>query len=73
MPEFGEARAKIEAAGMTELAGWTAFDLGHHGKAQHHFGQALKLAKAGNDPLAGAWVLMTLTQQAIYLRQPRWA
>lgn len=58
---------------MTELAGWTAFDLGHHGKAQHHFGQALKLAKAGNDPLAGAWVLMTLTQQAIYLRQPRWA
>ncbi|WP_329083877.1 helix-turn-helix transcriptional regulator [Streptosporangium sp. NBC_01469] len=67
------AELMVAAAGMTELAGWTAFDLGHHGKAQHHFGQALKLAKAGNDLLAGAWVLMTLTQQAIYLQQPRWA
>ncbi|GAA3813336.1 hypothetical protein GCM10022226_37580 [Sphaerisporangium flaviroseum] len=61
------------AAGMTELAGWTAFDLGRHGQAQLHFGQALKLAKAGDDSLTGAWVLTTLTQQAIYLREPTWA
>ncbi|MGW0587335.1 hypothetical protein [Streptosporangium sp. NPDC002607] len=67
------AELMVAAAGLTELAGWTAFDLGQHGKAQHHFGQALKLAKAGNDLLAGAWVLMTLTQQAIYLQQPKWA
>ncbi|MGW4638425.1 helix-turn-helix domain-containing protein [Sphaerisporangium sp. NPDC004334] len=63
----------IAAAGLTEMAGWTAFDLGHHGQAQHHFGQALSLAKAGGDLLTGAWVLMTLTQQAIYLRETKWA
>ncbi|WP_440081590.1 helix-turn-helix domain-containing protein [Streptosporangium sp. LJ11] len=57
------------AAGMTWLAGWTAFDLGHHGQAQQHFGQALRLAKTGDDPLTGAWVLATLTRQAIHLDQ----
>ncbi|MEV8638242.1 helix-turn-helix domain-containing protein [Streptosporangium sp. NPDC051023] len=67
------AELMTAAAGMTELAGWTAFDLGHHGQAQHYFGQALKLAEAGNDLMTGAWVLMTLTQQAIYLQQPKWA
>lgn len=61
------------AAGMTLQAGWTAFDLGHHGQAQHYFGQALKLAKAGDDSLTGAWILTTMTIQAIYLEQPAWA
>lgn len=61
------------AAGMTLQAGWTAFDLGRHGQAQHYFGQALTLAKAGDDPLTGAWVLTTMTVQSIYLEQPAWA
>ncbi|MEU4831729.1 helix-turn-helix transcriptional regulator [Streptosporangium sp. NPDC023615] len=61
------------AAGMTLQAGWTAFDLGRHGQAQHYFGQALTLAKAGGDALTGAWVLTTMTLQAIYLEQPAWA
>lgn len=67
------AKMMTAAAGMTEMAGWTAFDLGHHGQAQRHFGQALKLAKAGDDLLTGAWILMTLTQQAIYLGETKWA
>jgi len=61
------------AAGMTALAGWTAFDLNRHGQAQHYFGQALRLAKLANDPLLGAWVLSTLTRQAIHLEQSTWA
>lgn len=61
------------AAGMSWMAGWTAFDLNQHGRAQQHFGQALKLAKAGNDGLTGAWVLATLTLQAIHLGQANWA
>jgi transcriptional regulator with XRE-family HTH domain len=61
------------AAGMTAMAGWTAFDLSRHGQAQHYFGQALKLAKVGNDPLTGAWVLSALTRQAIHLEQSTWA
>ncbi|MEV8638237.1 helix-turn-helix domain-containing protein [Streptosporangium sp. NPDC051023] len=61
------------AAGMSRLAGWTAFDVNHHGQAQRHFGQALKLAKAGDDALTGAWVMATLTRQAIHLEQSTWA
>ncbi|MGW2192247.1 helix-turn-helix domain-containing protein [Streptosporangium sp. NPDC001682] len=57
------------AAGMTLLAGWTAFDLNQHGQAQQHFGQALRLAKTGNDPLTGVWILATMTRQAIHLEQ----
>ncbi|MEU8265811.1 helix-turn-helix transcriptional regulator [Sphaerisporangium sp. NPDC049002] len=61
------------AAGMSWMAGWTSFDLNHHGQAQQHFGQALKLAKAANDPLTGVWVLAALTRQAIHIDQPSWA
>ncbi|GAA4200524.1 hypothetical protein GCM10022252_53870 [Streptosporangium oxazolinicum] len=61
------AELMTAAAAMTQMAGWTAFDLGRHGQAQQYFGQALKLAKAGDDVLTGVWVLTSLTQQAIYL------
>ncbi|MGC5010172.1 helix-turn-helix transcriptional regulator [Streptosporangium sp. DT93] len=57
------------AAGMAWLAGWTAFDLNRHGQAQQHFGQALRLAKTGDDPLTGAWVLTTMTLQSMHLNQ----
>ncbi|GAA3826755.1 hypothetical protein GCM10022226_54460 [Sphaerisporangium flaviroseum] len=61
------------AAGMSWMAGWTAFDINQHGQAQQHFGQALRLAKAGNDPLTGAQVLIALARQAIHLDQHTWA
>ncbi|GII75731.1 hypothetical protein Sru01_07130 [Sphaerisporangium rufum] len=60
------------AAGMSWMAGWTAFDLNQHGAAQQHFGQVLKFAKAGNDSLTGVWALAALTLQAIHLDQPTW-
>ncbi|MFB9249325.1 helix-turn-helix domain-containing protein [Sphaerisporangium melleum] len=61
------------AAAMTQLAGWTAFDLDLHGQAQQYFGQALKLAKMGNDALTGARILATMTHQALHLEQPEQA
>ncbi|MEO3810827.1 helix-turn-helix transcriptional regulator [Sphaerisporangium sp. B11E5] len=61
------------AAAMTGMAGWTAFDMGNHGQAQRHFGVALSLAKAGDDPLTAAWVLTEMTQQALHIDQARWA
>ncbi len=61
------------AAGMTLLAGWTAFDLSHHGQAQHYIGQGLRLAKAGDDPLTTAWLLQTSVRQAIHLNEGTWA
>jgi tetratricopeptide (TPR) repeat protein len=61
----------VAAAGMTELAGWEAYDLGRQGLAQAHYGQALRLAKAADDPLTAAMVLAQLAQQAYDLHQPK--
>ncbi|RBQ18614.1 hypothetical protein DP939_19185 [Spongiactinospora rosea] len=67
------ARLMTAAAAMTQLAGWTAFDLGHQGQAQHYYGQALKFAKIGGDTLTAAWLLTAMTHQAIYVGRPEWA
>jgi transcriptional regulator with XRE-family HTH domain len=61
------------AASMTALAGWEAYDLAEHGLAQAHYGQALALAKAADDPLTLAWILATVSQQACDLHEPRLA
>ncbi|WP_329242989.1 helix-turn-helix domain-containing protein [Actinoallomurus sp. NBC_01490] len=67
------AQLMSAAALMTALAGWEAYDVGAHGLAQTHYGQALKLAKAADDPLTAARVLSILAQQAIDLRHPKLA
>ncbi|MDF5759168.1 helix-turn-helix transcriptional regulator [Spongiactinospora sp. TRM90649] len=54
------------AAEIVSLVGWTAFDQGNHGQAQHYYGQALKLAKVADNPLFGAHVLTNMSLQAIY-------
>lgn len=66
-------RLLTAAAVMTGLAGWEAFDLNQHGLAQAHYGQALRLAKAADDPLTAALMLMSLAQQAVDLKQPHLA
>lgn len=70
-----QVRAELlsAAAAMTRMAGWMAFDLGHQGQAQAHFGQALSLAKQAGDDLTAAWVLATMAQQACDLGHGRWA
>jgi transcriptional regulator with XRE-family HTH domain len=70
-----ETRAQLlsAAAGMSRMAGWMAFDLGHQGQAQQHFGHALKLAQAAGDDLTAAWILATMAQQACDLGHGRWA
>jgi hypothetical protein len=67
------ARLMGAVAGMSRMAGWTAFDMGQHGQAQQHFGMALKLSKAADDPITAAWVLGAMTVQAIHIDQPVWA
>ncbi|HEY1157823.1 MAG TPA: helix-turn-helix transcriptional regulator [Arthrobacter sp.] len=61
------------ASSMTHLAGWMAYDLGHHGQAQRHYGQALNLAKSADDQLVAAYVLTAMAQQACDLGHGRWA
>lgn len=63
----------IAAAAMTGMAGWEAYDLAWYGLAQAHYGQALELAKAADNPLMSAWVLTVMSQQAIDLESPGWA
>lgn len=70
-----DTRAELlsAASSMTQLAGWMAYDLGHHGQAQRHYGQALNLAKTADDQLIAAYVLAALAQQAYDLGHGRWA
>ncbi|MFF4955640.1 regulator [Streptomyces sp. NPDC001222] len=59
------------AADLTRLAGWTSYDIGAHGLAQRYFVQALRLAQAAGDRIYGAYVLITMSRQAVYLGHGR--
>ncbi|MEU8590745.1 regulator [Streptomyces sp. NPDC048664] len=59
------------AADLTRLAGWTSYDIGAHGLAQRYFVQALRLTQAAGDRLYGAYVLLTMSRQAVYLGHGR--
>ncbi|MEU1038977.1 regulator [Streptomyces sp. NPDC005907] len=59
------------AADLTRLAGWTSYDIAAHGLAQRYFVQALRLAQAAGDRAYGAYVLVTMSRQAIYLGHGR--
>ena len=59
------------AADLTRLAGWTSYDIGAHGLAQRYFVQALRLAQAAGDRPYGAYVLVTMSRQAVYLGHGR--
>ncbi|WP_257574320.1 regulator [Streptomyces sp. JJ66] len=59
------------AADLTRLAGWTAYDIAAHGLAQRYFVQALRLAQAAGDRAYGAYVLVTMSWQAVHLGHGR--
>ncbi|MFC9863716.1 MULTISPECIES: regulator [unclassified Streptomyces] len=59
------------AADLTRLAGWTSYDITAHGLAQRYFVQALRLAQAAGDRGYGAYVLITMSRQAVYLGHGR--
>lgn len=71
---YGEAvgrRLFSAAADLTRLAGWTSYDIAAHGLAQRYFVQALRLAQAAGDRAYGAFVLVTMSRQAVYLGHGR--
>ncbi|MBQ0868091.1 regulator [Streptomyces smyrnaeus] len=59
------------AADLTRLAGWTSYDIAAHGLAQRYFVQALRLTQAAGDRAFGAYVLVTMSRQAVYLGHGR--
>jgi hypothetical protein len=55
------------AAEVAQLLGWSAYDAGRHGAAQHYFMQGLRLAAEAEDPVLGGRLLSNLSHQANYL------
>ncbi|MEU0704798.1 regulator [Streptomyces bacillaris] len=71
---YGEATGRrlfAAVADLTRLAGWTSFDIAAHGLAQRYFVQALRLAQAAGDRGYGAYVLITMSRQAVHLGHGR--
>ncbi|MET7638783.1 regulator [Streptomyces sp. NPDC005438] len=58
-------------AELTRLAGWTCFDIAAHGLAQRYYVQALRLSQVAGDRAYGGHVLVTMSQQAVYLGHGR--
>lgn len=52
------------AAQVVHVAGWTAFDAGHHTVAQRHYIQALRMARAAGDLPLGGYILTCAALQA---------
>ncbi|MXG26317.1 regulator [Streptomyces sp. YIM 132580] len=71
---YGETTGRrlfAAVADLTRLAGWTSFDIAAHGLAQRYFVQALRLAQAAGDRGYGAYVLITMSRQAVHLGHGR--
>jgi hypothetical protein len=56
---------------LCELIGYMAYDGGRHSLAERYFIQALRLAKEAGDAAYGAFVLNTLSHQAMFLGRPQ--
>jgi hypothetical protein len=63
----------LAAAVLCELIGYMAYDAEKHGMGQQYFVQALRLAKEAGNRAYGAFVLATISHQALYLDNPRQA
>ncbi|MFD7921818.1 regulator [Streptomyces sp. NPDC059740] len=71
---YGETQGRrlfAAVADLTRLAGWTSYDITAHGLAQRYFVQALRLSQAAADRAYGAYVLVTMGRQAVYLGHGR--
>lgn len=55
------------AASVTQLLGWTAYDLGWHQRAQQYMTQGLRMAQQAQDHMLGARFLANMSHQANYL------
>lgn len=75
LPQLPAAHGRTErgrdllsaASELTQMLGWSAYDSGRHGAAQHYFVQGLRLAREADDNLMGARLLSNLSHQANYL------
>jgi hypothetical protein len=55
---------QILAGELTEMAGWLAFDAGHHGTARGLFNEALSVAQVVGSPQLTVLIMASMTLQA---------
>ena len=55
---------------LCEIIGWMAYDTGRHVAGQRYFVQALRMAEAAGDRALGAYILTSLSDQALYMHNP---
>ncbi|WP_157553300.1 hypothetical protein [Jiangella gansuensis] len=58
-------------AELCEVVGWMAYDAGEHGTAQAYFTHALRLTREAGDDALAAYLMTSLTHQAMFLGHPR--
>jgi hypothetical protein len=58
---------QILAGELTEMAGWSAFDIGRHGQARHLFGEALTLAHVTESAALSTLVMASMSLQSTSL------
>ncbi|MGV9263539.1 helix-turn-helix domain-containing protein [Kitasatospora sp. NPDC003701] len=60
----GRDRARLAAVGSeaASLAGWLSWDMGDNGSARSWYGQAIRAARAANEPLLVAYQIGSLAQ-----------
>lgn len=62
---------QVLAGEVTEMAGWSAFDLGRHADARHLFGEALTLAHVSESGPLATLVMASMSLQATALSAGR--
>lgn len=67
--EIGRGLFSVTAE-LARVAGWSAFDTGHHDIAQRHFVQALRMAKAGGAVDIGCHVMANMALQTLLRGYP---
>ena len=60
----------VALAELGQLAGWIAYDAGHHGLAQRSYLAALRAAHSADDRPLGAHILGRMAYQAAHQEQP---
>lgn len=60
----------VALAELGQLAGWVAYDAGHHGLAQRYYLAALRAAHSADDRPLGAHILGCMAYQATHQEQP---
>jgi hypothetical protein len=57
-------------AALCELIGWMAYDTARHSLGQRYFIQALRFAREAGDKDYGAYVVTSMSDQALFLERP---